>query len=287
VQIPAPFVNQPTKRRINSMNQNANFFPWDETPDSNVFPAMTGLFEYSKLEDGKSSTGKRMFRGQFTCLQPAELAGMSHFENFVTGTDENLDGIIPGSMGTRAMKASLKAAQVPPNNDIGAICDLVTATKPQLLLSLSYSKEEKGEYAGREQNRVTAWNKIGEREVQIAPKPGAVPSQRAPMQAPAAPGGQGGQAAPNFPQQTAPQAPQQAQTAQVGGQPAPPQPQAAPQAPQAPTAPQQAPAPQTPAAPAASAAPQGAPVPGINCTICGENVPADQFSAHVQAHAQG
>jgi hypothetical protein len=281
------------------MNQNANFFPWDETPDSNVFPAMTGLFEYSKLEDGFSSTGKRMFRGVFTCLQPAELAGMSHFENFVTGSDENLEGIIPGSMGTRALKASLKAAQVPPNNDIGAICDLVTATKPQLLLSLSYSKEEKGEYAGREQNRVTAWNKVGEREVQVAPKPGAVPSQRAPMQAPAAPVGGGqasaSQAAPNFPQQAAPQAPQQAQ----GVPQAPMQQQAAPAAPatpqmpqmpqtpqqQAPLAPQQMQAPVAPQA--APAAPQGAPVPGIICTICGQNVPADQFSAHVQAHAQG
>jgi hypothetical protein len=238
---------------------------------------MTGLFEWTKLEDGESSTGKRMARAVFQCIQPAEYAGMCHFENFVLGNDENMKGIVQGAMGTKALKQAAKAAQLRIDS-MQAACDLVQAQKPQLMLSLAYAKEEKGEYAGREQNRVTAYHKVGERAVQIAPKPGSQVRMNAPKAMPSQ--------APAMPTQTAP--PAAAPTPPAQAPPAP----AAPVAPPAPTPAQQA-------AVAASAPPvnaetnptppeQEAPPmsePTIPCTICGQMVPATQYNAHVQAHA--
>lgn len=272
-----------------------DFFPWDEIPDSNVFPDMTGRFEYTKLEDGASAAGKRMFKAQFTCVEPAQFAGMSHFENFVTGNEENMGAIVPGSMGTRQLKASLAASQLPKNNNIQQICDLVTASKPQLMISISYYKEAAGEYKGQERNRITAYHKIGERQVEIAPKVGAG-VQHAATQA-VAPPAAGQPAAPV----AAPVAqPAAAPTAQPVAAPAP-QPAAPPvqQAPpvQAPPA-QAAPAPQAataPAQPAAPAAPAAAPPPNsgysgqmLKCQIagCGQEVPVEEFSKHVESHQQ-
>jgi hypothetical protein len=235
------------------MNQtNNDFFPWDDVPDSNVFPTLTGLFEWTKLEDGESSNGKRMLRSVFTCIQPTEYAGMCHFENYVLGNDDNPKGIMQGAMGTKSVKQAATAAQMRIDSVANA-CTLISAQKPQLMLSLSYSRQEGGEYAGREQNRVTAYHKIGERPVQIAPKPGS----QVKMQAPQTP-------MPNAPpmNQGMTQAPPVQQNV------APPM-----QAPALPVQPQmQAPAPVGP---------------GIPCNICGQVVPAAEFANHVQMHANG
>jgi hypothetical protein len=255
------------------MNQtNNDFFPWDDVPDSNVFPTLTGLFEWTKLEDGESSSGKRMLRSVFTCIQPTEYAGMCHFENYVLGNDENPKGIVQGAMGTKAVKQAATAAQLRIDSVANA-CTLISAQKPQLMLSLSYSRQEGGEYAGREQNRVTAYHKIGERPVQIAPKPGSQVKMQAPQAPlPSAPApSQGVAQGPPVQQNVAPPMPQQVQAPQV-------------QAPQ-----MQAPAPpvqQAPVQPPMQAAPTPA-VLGIPCNICGQVVPAADFANHVQMHANG
>jgi hypothetical protein len=268
---------------------NDNFFPWDDIPDSNVFPAMTGRFTWDKLEDGHSqSTNKRMFKANFICMEPEMYAGMYHTENYVVGNDENLNGIIPGTMGARSMKSALAAAQVPKSNDPAQLCAVVTQSKPQLLLSLSLSKQETGEYAGREQNRVTSYNKVGERPVQVMGGQVANKST-APIQAPAmptmpgttaapapAPGGQvGAPAAPAAPTPAAP-----AQAASAPAAPAAPQQQAAP----APTP--GAPAPPPGGAPAGNVAAPDTPEQTLKCSICGEDVPMSGFAAHTQAHMQ-
>ena len=99
------------------MDQNANFFPWDEISEDNVFP--TGIYRFSidELEDGMSGTGKRMFRARLTCKEPAEQAGMSHFENYVTGTEENPGGINAGTMGSRGSPFSAYSL----NTDAGTV----------------------------------------------------------------------------------------------------------------------------------------------------------------------
>jgi len=87
---------------------NGDYFPWDETQDSELFPSMIGLFRIDSITKGVSRTGKRMDQGRFICEEPAQFINMSHFENFVMGTDENPAAVVAGAMGTKALKKLLK-----------------------------------------------------------------------------------------------------------------------------------------------------------------------------------
>ena len=256
---------------------NANYFPWEETKEDNVLP--TGIYHMVVgLEDGEAqNSGKRMFKGQFTVKAPVEYQGMSYFENYVTGTDENLKGIVAGSFGTRNMKKMLKAAQVPPNNDVAMLC--ASANGAEVLVGiLEYKEPDKdrdgnvNQYAGMPRNKITEYHRLGEREPKIAPKAGSAPGMPVGVMAPAAP------VAPMAP------APVQAPPAQAAptmpATPAPPQ--AAPAVPQMPVTAVAPAAPQAPAAPAAPTASQGEM--SFPCSICGQLVPASQLGAHVQQH---
>ena len=88
-------------------------FPWEDIYEGNVFP--TGIYEFQVevIEDGYSAGDKRMPKGRFRCTAPDQFKGMSYFENFVCGTDENLADIVPGTFGSKALKMIFKAAQVP------------------------------------------------------------------------------------------------------------------------------------------------------------------------------
>ena len=244
------------------MNQpNNNFFPWDDIQEDNVFPAGCFQFEIATLEDGYSqASGNRMFKAQFNCKAPAEYAGMSHFENYVTGTEENPAGINAGTMGTRSLKKMLKAAQVPQGNDIEQL--ILSAKGAVLMISLNQYVEKDGPYAGDKKNRVTGYDAVGTKEVKIAPVVGA--------------------GKPNLP----PQAPPAAPVAPVVGV------GAAPTQPAAPATPVQntvvaPPAPGPAAPPVAPVAPPAASEELLlDCTICGAKVPASQLGAHVASHAQ-
>ena len=229
----------------------SDLFPWDEIPDSNTFPTGTYQMEISDLEDGQSKSGKRMFKGKFSCVAPAEYQGMSHFEYFVTGSEEQPGNIVPGSMGSRALKQALAAAQVPKDANIAVV--LQNAKSKQLLLVLNEYEEEGGDYAGTKRNKIVGYYKIGDREVGVAPPVGGAPGRVvasgpsvAPPAAPAAP----------------------APAAAAPAQPAPaPQPTPAP----APEAPQEAP-------------PTGGPT--MFCSICESQVLVKDYGAHVQKHAE-
>lgn len=266
--------------------QNADFFPYNDIPDSNFFPTMTGVFEYTKLEDGKSSTNKRMLRGQFTCIEPEAYAGMCHFEYFTVGTDEQPDIVVKGTMGAKALKASLKAAQMPEMNSVQQVCDMITGSKPRLMLSLIYKQVKQGQTVVDERNNVTAWKKLGEAQVSVTPTPGVTSmggggsAAMGMPQMPLAPQPQAHQAPAAMPQ-TAPVPPRMMPPVQ---QPAVPQPvtqmppaQAVPPQPSAPAAMQPTPQP-APVAPAA-------PMPGIPCHACGRTIPVDKFTEHIQRHA--
>lgn len=302
------------------MNQGQDFFPHADIPDSNVFPGGTFEFEFSSLEDGYSNnSGKRMLKAQFTCVQPPNLAGMSHWENFVCGTDTNLKDINPAAMGTRNLKQAMNAAQIPANNSVAQICALVNQSKPHLMVTLSYYQEKDGEYAGQDRNRVVGYDKLGARPVQIltavggtggsgapvvsgAPAPqmppmGAAPAAMPPttpppVQAPPQMMQQQPMQAPAPPQQMAPLQPTQPQPTTATGLTAspPPPPVQAPAQTQAPPAPPmaaQAPAPQQmPAPQALPQTPAAANANAILCTICGQQVSADQYESHVYAHAE-
>ena len=236
------------------MDQN-NFFPWDDIPDTNVFPDGIFEFEWDSLDDGYAQTsGKRMFKARFACVQPAEFKGMGLFENYVTGNDEVLQGIVAGAMGTRAMKAALKAAQVPANNDIANLCHSVKGSK--LLMKIVQIEEKDGDYKGQLRNKVVACFKIGTRSVEVAKKPGARGAMQAPTVSAPAP-------APSAP---APSAPVQAAPTPIP----------------APT-----PTPAAPPIPGPVPAPPAANTETVQCQICKEMVPTAEFGAHAQAHVTG
>lgn len=259
------------------MGNEQNFFPWNDIPDSNLFP--TGVFRMriEELEDGVAqSSGNRMFRGRFACIEPVEFAGMAHFENFVVGNEQNPQGINPGTMGARSLKMVLNKAQVPPTNDIAAI--LASSKGAEFLMAISLNTPTKGERAGIPQNRMVDCYKLGERPVGVTQQgaPGAISVSAPPP--PMAP-------------------PMASQPVHVVP---PPQPVYAPPVMQAPPAympPPVAPPVYTPPpayvppvappqalthAPAPAAAPAG---PQMLCTICQQYVPVSQFGAHIQAHA--
>jgi hypothetical protein len=260
------------------MNQQGNdFFPYDEVPDTNVFPGGTFEFEWSNLEDGYSqSSNKRMLKAQFTCVQPANLAGLSFWDNFVCGTDQN-------------------PAQVPANNSVAQICNLINQSKPHLMITLSLYTEKDGQFAGEPRNRAVSYDKLGSKMVQVltpargsggsgAPVVSGAPVAQGVAPVPQAPPQQMTTPAP-MPQPTTPPPVQQPQPVA----PAPPVQQAQqPQAPQAPPTTAQAPAPpappvnQTPPTPATPG--QGAPL--IPCNICGQNISAAQYEAHIMEHVQ-
>lgn len=244
------------KRRNEQMNQqvNANFFPWDDINENNVFP--TGIYRLKiSLEDGMSNTGKRMFRAQFSCMEPAEFVGMSHFEYYVVGTDENPNGINAGTMGARGLKALFKAAQIPPSNDPAQL--VLSAKDTECLVALNEYVEKDGAYAGTPRNRIGGYFRLGERQVGVQGSGGSNPPPMAPPPSPVV--GAGGPAV------------------TTGAPPPPPAPPVAQPTQVAKTPP---PAPPAPPAAAATATEQT-----HVCTICNQAVPLSQYGAHVQHYS--
>jgi len=172
------------------MSDRNDFFPWDDIADGNVFESGVYRFEIAAFDDGKANNGKRMPKARFSCIEPPMCKGMAYFEQFVVGTDEEPDEIVPGTMGARSMKAVFKAAQVPKNNNFAEL--LAGCIGNQLLIQLSKYEERDGEYKGMQRNRATGFYKIGERDVGFtadgkkggggasSPKPSAPPVSSAP-----------------------------------------------------------------------------------------------------------
>lgn len=242
-------------------NGNANYFPWEETKEDNVFPTMIGQFRIKSMEDGQSNnSGKRMFRATFECVAPADLAGMSHFENYVVGSDEQPMAIVAGAMGTRNFKKLCKAAQIPPNNDVAVLlksCELADV----LLSVVEYEETQEGQYKGSKRNRIAGYFRIGEREIGVALVQGR-PGVGAPMNAPAP-------VMPAAPAMQAPVAPMAPPVAPA----MPPQPIAMPAPPQV----------AAPVVPVAPAPPAGGGM-MLRCSICNNNVSAVNFGMHVTRH---
>jgi hypothetical protein len=232
--------------------------PWDEIPDSNVFP--TGSYQVIgvKLEEVFSNNGKLMYAMDVAVVEhprTTPYTNMHYFENFVIGSDDDPEANVSGtwvqSVGAKRMKQMLNAAQIAEKADMDKICAGFTGTQFVLGL-LAYKEKEKNrdgspnEYAGIERNRSTGFYKIG------AKGPGIDETKPT-----------GGVAA-------------------VAQQP-PPAPAAV-----AAAAPAQAPPTPGPAPATAAAAPNPAPQPAqggqmFQCNQCGQQVPAAEFAGHLQA----
>lgn len=254
------------------MNQvNQDYFPWNETTEDTVFPSGCFRFAIHELEDGMSSTDKRMFGASFVCKEPSEFAGMYFRENYVVGTPENPNGINSGTPGNKAMKKMLARAQVPPSNSVQAL--LMAARGAELLIVINKYKETKeGQYKGQDRNRASDYVRVGERLVGVVKEgaPGQVIPSAPTM--PVSPPPPTYSPPPAMPTSVAPSAPP--------SWPATPQP--APYVP--PVTPASIPVPSAPTPVGAATAPIG---PMLRCTICQQDVSVGDFGPHIQAHASG
>ena len=145
------------------MTEGNDFFPWEDIAEGNVFESGIYLMEIAAFDDGYANSGKRMPKARFKCLEPANFANMTYFENYVVGTDEEPTAIVAGTMGARNMKQVFKSAQVPKGNSMAAI--MASSVGNQLLMQLNKYAELEGEYKGVERNKVVWMGKIGERAV--------------------------------------------------------------------------------------------------------------------------
>lgn len=148
------------------------FFDWDAVREDSTLLGGTYHMRWAKCELGQSQNGKLMIKSQFEIVAPLEYSGMIHFENFVLGTDENPTSAIPGSMGTRNFKKALKAAQVPPANNLLSL--VAGAEGSELLADVVEYVEQQGAYAGTTRNRVTNYSRLGSKVLGVSGKPQAV-----------------------------------------------------------------------------------------------------------------
>lgn len=222
------------------------FFPWNEIADDNVLPEGVFQMRTESLEDGQANSGKRMFRAQFSVVAPLEFSGTRHFENFVTGNDEAPTAILPGAMGTKALKKYFVSAQIPQSESVGQIC--ASAIGSEFLVTMTVVEDKDGPFKGTRRNRITRWWKLGEKDVGVAPADSS------------------GRGVTSGVRSSAPPAP---------SRPAVPQSVANAIAPKPPGVP----APGSPSVGSGGATEQT-----IVCTICGQAVPVSEFGAHMQTH---
>jgi hypothetical protein len=255
--------------------------PWDDIPDSNVFPSGTYHVVGVELKEVISKNGKLMYSFDVQIVEHPATAmykNMHFFENFVIGSDDDLEATVPGtwqtSFGASRMKQMITKAQIAEHADMDKIC--ASFPGAQFVMGIiEYKEPEKDRdgqpnaYAGQARNKSGQFYKIGEKEPKLDPVKPAV--GQPPVQAPVVP------VAPTAPPAVTPGPPVQ------------------PVAPVAPTAPPAAPPPVQPAAPAAPVqpAPPAAPVAPTTpqpaqaagqmllCNVCGTQVPAVEFTAHL------
>lgn len=109
-----------------------DFWPEDDIPSgSRVCPPGMIMWKIKKLYRQDSSSGKLMYRGEFEAVQPVQIAGCTHNENYVLvdqqefeaanreGRDQN---IVPYAVGTKILQNIFRAAQVPPANSLAVKC---------------------------------------------------------------------------------------------------------------------------------------------------------------------
>ena len=289
--------------------------PWDEIPDSNVFPTGNYHVQGVKLEEVLSVGGKLMYNCDVQIMDhPATkpFTNMHFFENFVIGNDDDLEATVAGtwvqSVGARRMKQMLVKAQVAEKADMDKICAGFAGC--QFVISIQEYKEpaktrdgQDNAYAGQLRNKSTAFFKIGEKEPSIDVKPGTAkpaPAALPPAMAPPvsgttlpSPAPAAMQAPPTLAAAAAVTPPMVVAGPFPGGTPnAPPIGVSTPIAAQAPPPTTPPPAAAGPVTPAGHATPTAPPVPVtpvttapagqmLPCGSCGQQIPALEFSAHI------
>lgn len=207
------------------------------------------LFGIDSVEDDqRTGTGKYMIKASLRVIEPATMAGVPHFENFVIGTDADPEADDPECWKGYAAgryRQMMEKAGVSMSGDVEADAQALTGQRVGgvVIQEVQAAVNRDGSanpYAGRVQARINFFFHEGERETGFDASNGPSPT---PAQAKAKPGPKPG-----------------------------PKPVAA------------APAPVAKAAPAPAAKPAAPAAQQIKCTICNQTVLRKDFAAHVQAH---
>ena len=212
---------------------------WNDIPDTMMLPAGKLLLQITEIEEVVSGSGKLMYKHKLTAIEPVEVAGMIHFENFVIGTDDDPLADSPNtwraSIGAKRMKNMYTKARVPFSESMFAT---MAAARGAMFVAKTVVKKDNdpnSKYFGQEQTNITTCYVVGEvvpaldgnapgvAGVGVGVSPGmpvmpAAPSALSPMPA-AAPGPAPAPAppAPVAPPTPAPAAPVKQMTAKAQG----------------------------------------------------------------------
>lgn len=223
---------------------------WGGVPDTNVVPGAAYTVEVEDLQEGTSAnSGKLMYSVVFRIVEGPSHVGVPLFERFVFGSDSDPAADDPKtraeSVGARRMKAMLKAAGVPLDQNMTRVCQ--AAVGQQLVLMVQEYTEppvrkngQPNEYAGQLRNRIQQFYPVGAVPSSVA---GSAPKAPSPLVRTAL------ATVKSTPVLSGPSAPKVA-------------------------------APKTPAAKPAMAA-SGKMAEPMKCTMCGEVVAKRDFVAHV------
>lgn len=176
------------------IDNNEEYFPWDETPETDLFPFMDGLFNVESMEDTYSNnTGKRMFKIVFTCQAPVKFKGMRYTKYYTVGTDELPDKVNHDTFGMRGIQQLRIACNI--GKDVRGIKQFVAfmdTTNPPVGLRLLY--KDRGDEPENDVAKGGYW-KAGSREPSVLqrksysknsnarkPAPGAYKKTAAPVQ---------------------------------------------------------------------------------------------------------
>ena len=173
----------------------ARKWPADEIPDSSIVPSGTYTATCS-IKESQSNTGKLMYKGTFSITEPDGFSGLSLWENYVIGSDQDPDADDPdtwkASIGAKNLKRCFKAASVPLTEDMDDLLEAVEGQSVVLEVGQEVDEGRKDpKYKGTVRNRIIAYYPLGERSPAVGgskPAPKATPPAKpAPQRAPAAP----------------------------------------------------------------------------------------------------
>ena len=170
--------------------------PLSQVPDRIILDAGAYELTIENVEEALSKTDKLMYKAELRVAGPNGVPGigMPQFENFVIGTDEDLNADDPNtwlkSRGASRLKQLLKAAQVEIGDDVdeciaqalgqSIVARIIAFTEPDL-----NRDKTPNEYAGQPRNRIASFHPLGAVETGLAPE--APETARQPARPPARP----------------------------------------------------------------------------------------------------
>jgi hypothetical protein len=165
--------------------------PWGDIPDFSLLPA--GIFQFAikeLLPYNKAENGKLIVKATHEVVEPANFAGQTMREFFAIGSDDDPQAEDPETwkrtIGARNLKRLLERSKAEMFDDLDETCK--AAVGAEFCATVEVETQQKGEYAGRKNNRINAVYEAGQVTPQVASAPprAAAPAKAAARPAPAA-----------------------------------------------------------------------------------------------------